>query len=59
MSTLKLGQGLLLLGAACVGAGLLAVPLLHTSGLLWLSGAGGVLFAAGLAVLVVRLLTGD
>jgi len=57
MSTLKLGQGLLLLGAAGVGAGVLGVFAVHTSDLLWLAAAGAAAFALGLVVLAAGALS--
>lgn len=50
---LKLGIGLLQLGAAGVGAGVLAIPLLYTAALLWLSAVGAALAVVGLVVLIV------
>jgi len=49
MSSLKLGGGLLQLGAAFAGAGVIGAAVLHTSPLLCL--IGGALVVLGIAVL--------
>lgn len=53
MDVLKLGSGLLQLGAAGVGTGVLGLLVLGWGGGFWLAGGGALLYVLGLLTLLL------